>query len=227
MRPEFPWIDARDPKPPRRRLCGLDLGKSSDYSALVVLDWTEAPQPLYDVPAIKRWQLGTSYQSIADWLAKFLKNPEPARNGEPPAILVVDETGVGMAVVEMIRRALVEANVPGGLVTVTITGGSAVTQVADVPGKWRVAKKELASVLVQLFQGKRLQVASVPERETLLREAQAFSVKITDVGNETFAAMREGDHDDTVLALALACWAAETLTFPPLVPVRRIQGFVP
>jgi hypothetical protein len=208
-------------------LLGLDLGKSSDYSALVVLDWTESLQPLYDVPAIKRWQLGTSYQSIADWLAKFLKNPEAARNGEPPAILVVDETGVGMAVVEMIRRALVEANVPGGLVTVTITGGSAVTQVPDVPGKWRVAKKELASVLVQLFQGKRLQVAGVAERETLLREAQAFSVKMTEAGNETFAAMREGDHDDTVLALALACWATETLTFPPLVTVQRVQGFSP
>jgi hypothetical protein len=124
-------------------------------------------------------------------------------------VVVVDETGVGKAVVEMILEALRRAGVEGGLCGVTITAGSAVSLAA--PARWRVAKKELASVLVRLFQSRRLEIAEVPERATLVREAQEFTVRITPAGNETFESWREGEHDDLVLALALACWAAEAL----------------
>jgi hypothetical protein len=122
-------------------------------------------------------------------------------------VLVVDETGVGTAVVEMILGALRRARVPGGFVAATITGGSAVTQAGE--GRFRVAKKELASVLVALFGGHRLRIAPLPETAVLIREAQNFSVKVTPAGNETFESWRESEHDDLVLALALACWAAE------------------
>jgi hypothetical protein len=57
----------------------------------------------------------------------------------------------------------------------------------------------------------RLEIAEVPERVNLFREAMEFSVKITAAGNETFESWRESEHDDLVLSLALACWAAETL----------------
>jgi hypothetical protein len=33
-------------------------------------------------------------------------------------------------------------------------------------------------------------------------------VKITASGNEQYGAWREGEHDDLVLAVALACWGA-------------------
>jgi hypothetical protein len=46
-------------------------------------------------------------------------------------------------------------------------------------------------------------------RACLSREAQNFTVKVTPAGNETFESWRESEHDDLVLALALACWAAE------------------
>jgi len=46
----------------------------------------------------------------------------------------------------------------------------------------------------------------------LLRELQSFRVRVTDAANETFRAWREGDHDDTVLAVAFACWAGERVT---------------
>jgi hypothetical protein len=121
--------------------------------------------------------------------------------------MVVDETGVGTAVVEMILGALRRARAPGGFAAVTITGGSAVSQAGE--GRWRVAKKELAGVLVALFGGHRLRIAPLPETAVLIREAQNFSVKVTPAGNETFESWRESEHDDLVLALALACWAAE------------------
>ena len=34
-------------------------------------------------------------------------------------------------------------------------------------------------------------------------------MKISISGNDTFEAWREKDHDDTVLAVCLACWYAE------------------
>ena len=232
LRPEAPWItETPPPGPARRRILGLDLGKSVDFTALTVLDWTEAhattPHPSYQVSNLRRFALGTSYTEIAAWLVKFFQTDDPARRGEPPPCLVVDETGVGAAVVEMIPTALGKANVPGGMVAVTITAGSAVTLTAGQAGRWRVAKKQLASVLVRLFQSRRLNIVKLAETAVLLKEAQAFSIKITPAGNETYESWRENDHDDLVLALALSCWAAETLQFEPWPPLPRVAGFRP
>jgi hypothetical protein len=42
----------------------------------------------------------------------------------------------------------------------------------------------------------------------LVQELLNFRVKITEAANETFGA-GDGEHDDIVLAVALACWYAE------------------
>jgi hypothetical protein len=42
-------------------------------------------------------------------------------------------------------------------------------------------------------------------------ERGAFTVRITEAGNESFEAWREKDHDDLVLADHKACWAGESL----------------
>jgi hypothetical protein len=173
-------------------------------------------RPDYNVTALKRWTLGTSYVDITRWLTRLFQAPGFLPVHGPPPVLVVDETGVGVAVVEMIREALIRAQVEGHLLAVTITAGSAVTLPA--PAHWRVAKKALASVLVTLFSNRRLHIADVPERALLIREAEAFSVRITPEGNETFESWRDSEHDDLVLALALACWAAEWINWPEQLP---------
>ena len=61
-----------------------------------------------------------------------------------------------------------------------------------------------------LMQTKRLKVASaLREARILIQELSTFKVKITLAGNETFEAWRERDHDDLVLALAVAVWYAQ------------------
>jgi len=210
-----------------RRVLGLDLGKAVDFTALAVLEWAwpqggAAALPTYQVRNLRRFPLGTPYTEIAAWLVRFYQSAEAQPRPGPAAVwaplLVADETGVGVAVVEMIREALLAAKVAGATCGVTITAGSAVSQVPGVGGRWRVAKKELASVLVTLFQGRRLRLAELPETAALIREAQGFSVKITPAGNETFESWHEGEHDDLVLSLALACWAAETIRWQPWPP---------
>ena len=49
----------------------------------------------------------------------------------------------------------------------------------------------------------------LPLCKVLQKEMQAFSVKITTAGNESFEAWREKDHDDIVLAVALGVWLGE------------------
>lgn len=222
-----------------RHVVGLDLGKQADYSALALLEWQPQPPrrvygpgggpglgsrpklvpadpPEYAVPTLKRWPLGTPYLNIIDGVVKFLQTP-PLSGGRP--LLVLDATGVGEAVAEMVRAKLTEARVQGGFVAVCITAGSAVTHVGA--GRWRVSKRQLVSVLQVLLGNRRLHVApKLAEAPTLARELATFAAEITPDHNETFAAWREGEHDDLVLAVALATWAAESLDLDVKPPPR-------
>src|SRR5262245_10585088 len=126
---------------------GLDLGQAQDYSALCVVERSEKYPPgtlypevtrkvgHYGVRHLKRWQLGTSYPEIVrDVKALLLR---------PPLLgcrLAVDATGVGRAVVDLLRTA----ELPATLVPVTITAGHATTREG---GGYHVAKKHLAGVL--------------------------------------------------------------------------------
>jgi hypothetical protein len=60
-----------------------------------------------------------------------------------------------------------------------------------------------------LLQGRRLKVASLPFTPILVEELLNFQVKVTEAANETFGTWRAGRHDDLVLAIAFAAWAAE------------------
>jgi hypothetical protein len=207
---------------PNRFVAGLDLGRQVDPSALALLQWHRPPPgrtvygelveplrrpPVYECPALVRWPLGTPYRRIAEQVSRFFKAPPLS---EHCPVLVVDATGVGDAVFEMLREQMTADAVRGGIVGVWITAGSAVTQDTRGHGRWRVAKRQLASVLQVLLGNRRLLVAeSLPEARTLKHELGQFTVKISDSLNESFEAWRENEHDDLVLATALAAWAAE------------------
>ena len=208
---------------PNRFVAGLDLGRQVDPSALALLQWYSPPPrrtvygelvpaertgpQVYEVPTLVRWSLGTPYRDIVKAVAGFFKTPPLA--GSAP-LLVVDATGVGDAVYEMALEQMRSERVTGGMCGVCITAGNACSQDPSQHGRWRVAKKQLASVLQVLLGSRRLLVAEgLAEAATLKRELGNFSVKITEAGNESFEAWREQEHDDLVLATALAAWAAE------------------
>ncbi len=57
----------------------------------------------------------------------------------------------------------------------------------------------------------------------MIEELQNFRIKFTRAGNDTYEAWRESDHDDLVLAAAMAAWFGEKksysiLNLPPLPP---------
>jgi hypothetical protein len=61
-----------------------------------------------------------------------------------------------------------------------------------------------------LLEQRRIEVADgMPESVTLKAELGSFRTKISAAGNDQYGAWREGEHDDLVLAVALACWYGE------------------
>ena len=75
---------------------------------------------------------------------------------------------------------------------------------------YRIAKVQLVSVLRAMFSGRRLKIATgLPEAGVLMAELLTFSTKMSAAGNEKYEALRERDHDDMVLAVAMALWLAE------------------
>ena len=190
---------AREPD----HVLGLDLGQAADYTALAVLErsWRRDPAGRsvshFAVRHLRRWPLGTSYPQIVADVDRLARTP-PLSN----PLLAADQTGVGTAVVDLFRQA----RLPLRLRPVLITGGH---ETVSLGFGYHVPKKELVSVLQVLFQQRRIKVAPLPECETLVKELLSFKVKVTVADHETFEAWRERDHDDLVLAVALAAWLGE------------------
>jgi hypothetical protein len=185
---------------------GLDLGQRQDYSALAVLRRENVPQTTYEVCHLERFELGTPYvgvpgrPGIAELVQQLVATPPL-----PGSILTLDATGVGLACVDVFRSMDIKATP----IAVTITGGMKAGQ--DPNGiDWTVPKADLVAIVRVLLDCDRLKIAaSLCLAGTLERELRQFSAKITPAGNETYASWRERDHDDVVLSVALAAWAAQ------------------
>lgn len=188
------------PPEPVRHIVSADIGQVVDPSALALIERPAYQPPLSPPLAIRhmdRWHLGTSYLIIVEDICRFVERKELR---EP--VLVVDQTGVGRPIVDMLRSRVQCAFVP-----VTITSGAEPTRDGT---DWKVPKRDLVSTMQLLFGTRRLQIArGVKQEELLLKELQNFRMKITTAGNDTFEAWRTGQHDDLVLAAAIGLWVAE------------------
>ena len=213
---------------------GCDLGQASDFTALVVLEAryvdtgrteTSIPGPVwydrgrkiggyvdvsrvyenhYAVRHLERLAKGTPYPKQVALLKGLFDNLEATTRKAPT--LVVDATGVGRPVLDMIRAI--------GLypTAVTITAGDKVSQ--EDYYTYRVPKRDLVSVAQILLQSDRLKIAkALPDAQTLVDELLAFKVNINARGHDSYGndvgSWRENPHDDLVLATSLAAWFAE------------------
>jgi hypothetical protein len=178
---------------------GLDLGQMQDYTALVIIErigGDEKEKPEYHVRKVERFKLGTPYPAIVTRIEEIM-----AKKTMKGSVLVVDATGVGRAVVDLFRNRGLHPK------AITITGGDAVSRDCS-SDEYRVPKRDLISNLQVLFQEGKLKIAEqIPEAQLLIQELLNFKVKINvTTGHDSYEALREGVHDDFVLAAALACW---------------------
>lgn len=91
---------------------------------------------------------------------------------------------------------------------VSIHGGDRVSQEGR---DYRVPKRDLVGVVAVLLQQQRLRIAErLPQTPLLTQELLHFKVRIDPTtAHDSYSAWREADHDDLVLALALAVWWGE------------------
>lgn len=184
-----------------RFYAGLDLGQAQDYSALSIVEGIKTPdKPRYDLRHLERFPLGTLYPAIVNCTRERLSD----KRLRDKVQLVVDATGVGRPVVDMLNEAGLSP------IGVTITGGNEVTP-DPVLAAYRVPKRDLVSTLQVLLQSKRLRIdENSPQAQTLVKELLSFQVKIDlKTAHDSYGAWREGAHDDLVLSVALAVWFAE------------------
>jgi hypothetical protein len=180
---------------------GLDLGQAQDYSALACVEQVQADEGKeFNVRHLHRWPLGTPYTTpegepngVAEDLYELIEK------ANRPVILVLDATGCGRPVVDIFRKYGLGAK---QIVPVTITAGS---QATHAGGWWNVPKRDLAGAVAVGLEQRTLRIApGLKLAPVLAQELSTFKVKVTAAGNETFEAWRERDHDDLVLAVALA-----------------------
>src|SRR5215211_6692771 len=169
---------------------GLALRLSHEYGR-------PAEVPLA-VRHLERFELGTKYTDVVDRVAALVRSDSLRHM---PAVLLVDKTGVGAAVLDSFTHAKV------GTVAITLHGGSSVTRDPQRSG-FRVPKRDLITVTQVLLQNGQLKVAAgLPEAETLKKELLNFRVKIDPrTAHDSYEHWREGDHDDLVLAVSMAAW---------------------
>jgi len=182
---------------------GLDLGQKRDFSALAVVERVEArlawmgPAPPLGVRYLERMELGTPYPDVVDRVCEILQDPKMLGQSH----LVVDATGVGAPVLDLLRRARVRANITA----VTITGGDRAHSSGD---QWHVPKRELLTGLESLLECGELRIAGkLREAARLVKEFESMQVEARVNGRWKMGG--EGEHDDLVLALSLACWRAK------------------
>ena len=147
---------------------------------------------------LERMPLWTSFPDVVERAAAVTRSAVVDGGCE----LVVDATGVGAPVVDMLRRARLMSHMSA----VKITGGWRESQ---SHGYYHVPKRDLITGLQLALQGGVLQIAAgLPHRETLMEEMAAMQVRVTAAGNEQFGAWREKENDDMVLAVSMSCWGA-------------------
>jgi hypothetical protein len=159
---------------------------------------------------LERYPLKTPYTQIADNVRDLLY--EASFTGDiydgfkirrARTELVVDKTGVGVAVTDLLKERRL------GFIAVTITGlGQKVNRHGT--REYSVPKQDLVSALEVPFHKGTLKVAKGLQGWKELREELLnFRRKQNTVtAHISYVHWRESDHDDLVLAAALACWKA-------------------
>ena len=195
-------------------IIGVDLGLLHDRSALSIVE--ETPERVYRCAHLQVWQPGIPPRQILDdtlalidrMLQQKQRKVRAGRSQLAPlhtVWVVLDITMAGVPIGHMFERALTAIDV--ALLTVTVTSGT--QTVAESAWDVRLPKRDIASLLGVLLGSGRLEIArDLPYAAALRTEMHNFKPTKLTVDDAALD-WRTREHDDLVLATALACWAAE------------------
>ena len=183
-------------------ILGLDLGQQNDYTVLtareVVHSNARGIGMLYKLVFLKKFRLKESYPSVINTIIYLIDKLFDNRN----YILIVDYTGVGRIVVDLLRESDVK------LIALSITGGHFVSWKSG--SEVSVPKKDLVSAMQVIFSNYRIKISeNLDHLEDLKKELVNFRPKKpTSTGHTKFEGL-SGHHDDIVMSLGIALWYGE------------------
>jgi hypothetical protein len=150
----------------------------------------------YRLMYLEQPPLRTSYVSVVERVLTLLKHPSLLNR----ATLLVDATGVGGPVIDLMRdRGLVP-------IGITLTSGRTRTKTPTDHG----AKKDIVSILQVLLETERFEYTSKLRLSgEFEKQMEGFRVKLNQRGAASYGADTEGTHDDLVISVALPVWYAE------------------
>jgi len=194
-------------------IVSLDPGKSQDPSALTITRVhvrDEDDANFYEVVHAQEWPLKTLHTTVRDDIGVLMLKPQLAGR----VVLVIDQGGVGNAVIELYqgRAAFSRARIVG----VMFTGGDNPTEDA-VNDVYKVPKHEIVDNMLVILQLGRLRIhEDIPECRKIWDQFAAFKIKRDDqTGRMRFQAA-EGEHDDLVTSLAQGLWIGEHVWEPEI-----------
>jgi hypothetical protein len=184
---------------------GVDLGQSRDHTAIAVVERLPPSDGVSKlaVRRVERVALGTPYPLVAERVRTIVRNEKVMDR----CFLTVDATGVGAPVVEMLRGAELGCEITA----VTITSGDREHGAGSQSGvaRWNVPKQDLISGVQVLLERGELRISrGVRDVAALVRELLDMRALTSSGGRLRMGAEGCGEHDDLVIALALACWRA-------------------
>jgi hypothetical protein len=184
---------------------GLDIGKRQDHTAIAVLElrWAYGPkdnitQRITEYPTLvlryaTRLALDTETTKIPQLVRETLQRFAP-RYGEPSRVdtLLIDATGIGHTVVELIRKNQTKAHIQ----PVMLTNGHVDRRLKD--GYLSLPRPDMLNSLKMVFElGNIKMEPSAPGFVDMERELIQFQPS----GDQQ-------EHDDLVMAMAMAVWQA-------------------
>ena len=190
---------------------GVDLGQKRDHTAIVMVEkpyrhpLLSTQDETLTVRLAERLPLGISYPRMVE-VVKFVVGMGMRLGYVPGQVackVVVDATGVGRPVVD----ALKDAGLGCQVTAVTITGGDKQNYRRGGGSSMNVPKQDLISQLLLALEEGDLKIASrMKEAGTLKRELLDVRMSRRENGTFRIGAEEYGQHDDMVIALALAVW---------------------
>jgi len=181
---------------------GLDLGQKRDHTAVVVVERIENRRAFMGteferlvVRYAERLALGMPYPQVVERVREIVRFDD-LYHGH--CTITVDASGVGAPVVDMLNAARLACPVKA----VTITGGERAS--GDC-----VPKRDLMAELLVLLETRKLSIGKLKEGARLVRELSDVRMRVSASGHARLGAEGSWEHDDLVIALALACWSAK------------------
>ena len=209
----------------RSTVIGLDIGQQRDPTALAIVEAVQTKtgrmthtghpggdpnwgtcvhcypetEDVFHVRDIGRLELGPKYPQVALRVAEAVSALN-LRCVVPS--LLVDVTGVGRPVFDIMSNALADLDVR--MSAVTFTGGHNLKGNLGSP-EIAMPKPLLVSRLQALLQSRRIVMPDTAQTRALADELRVYEVRVSEDAKLTAGAFKTGTHDDMATALGLAC----------------------